>query len=76
MGLNLAESPRITPFEYLDRYLPAHWSRGNPVDIIGHAGAYRYGHAVKACLEDENVDGVLAIFTPQAMSLPPNLRKR
>ncbi len=25
---------------------------------------------MKACLEDENVDGVLAIFTPQAMSQP------
>jgi Acyl-CoA synthetase (NDP forming) len=62
----LAEST----LQYLDRYLPPHWSRGNPVDIIGDAGADRYHIAVKACLEDENVDGVLAILTPQAMSAP------
>ncbi len=40
------------------------------MDIIGDAGAERYYHAVKACLEDENVDGVLAILTPQAMTAP------
>lgn len=43
---------------------------GNPVDIIGDAQADRYHHAVKACLDDENVDGVLAILTPQAMTKP------
>jgi acetyltransferase len=40
------------------------------VDIIGDATAERYHHAVKACLEDDNVDGVLAILTPQAMTKP------
>jgi len=69
VGLSLAALGYDT-LQYLDRYLPVHWSRGNPVDIIGDAGADRYRHAVKACLEDENVDGVLAIFTPQAMSQP------
>ncbi|SFH57168.1 acetyltransferase [Nitrosospira sp. Nsp14] len=69
VGLSLAALADNT-LQYLDQYLPAHWSRGNPIDIIGDAGADRYRHAVKACLEDENVDGVLAIFTPQAMSQP------
>ena len=55
---------------YLDQHLPPNWSRGNPVDIIGDAQADRYEHAVKACLDDENVDGVLAILTPQAMTKP------
>ena len=40
------------------------------MDIIGDAQADRYHHAVKACLEDDNVDGVLAILTPQAMTKP------
>ena len=50
--------------------LPPNWSHGNPLDIIGDAGADRYRAAVQACLEDENVDGVLAILTPQAMTKP------
>ena len=40
------------------------------MDVIGDAQADRYQHAVKACLEDPNVDGVLAILTPQAMTKP------
>ena len=54
----------------LDAALPANWSRGNPVDIIGDAPAERYREAVRACLEDTAVDGVLAILTPQAMTRP------
>lgn len=69
LGLVLAPLADAT-LQYLDQHLPLHWSRGNPVDIIGDAGANRYHQAVKACLDDENVDGVLAIFTPQAMSAP------
>ncbi|MEO8332226.1 MAG: GNAT family N-acetyltransferase, partial [Gallionella sp.] len=56
--------------EYLNQHLPLNWPHGNPVDIIGDAQADRYQHAVKACLEDDNVDGVLAILTPQAMTKP------
>jgi acetyltransferase len=56
--------------EYLNQHLPPNWPHGNPVDIIGDAQADRYHHAVKACLEDDNVDGVLAILTPQAMTKP------
>jgi acetyltransferase len=56
--------------EYLNQHLPPNWPHCNPVDIIGDAQADRYYHAVKACLDDENVDGVLAILTPQAMTKP------
>jgi len=54
----------------LNQHLPSNWPHSNPVDIIGDAQADRYHHAVKACLDDENVDGVLAILTPQAMTKP------
>lgn len=54
----------------LNEALPPTWSKGNPVDIIGDAGPERYAAAVKACLEDKNVDGVLTILTPQAMTRP------
>ena len=54
----------------LDALLPATWSRGNPLDIIGDATAERYRHAVAQCLQDDGVDGVLVILTPQAMTQP------
>ena len=69
LGLPMAGLSDAT-MAYLDQHLPPNWSHGNPVDIIGDAQAERYRHAVKACLEDEGVDGVLAILTPQAMSRP------
>lgn len=50
----------------LNNALPRNWSKGNPVDLIGDASPSRFRTAVKACLDDENVDGVLVIFTPQS----------
>lgn len=49
----------------LNAELPRNWSKGNPVDIIGDASPVRFRMAVKACIDDPNVDGVLVIFTPQ-----------
>ncbi|MEM4719159.1 MAG: CoA-binding protein, partial [Nitrososphaerota archaeon] len=36
----------------LDAILPPHWSRGNPVDIIGDADVRRYAETLKICLSD------------------------
>ncbi len=69
LGLAIATLSDTT-IEQLNQVLPPNWPHGNPVDIIGDAQADRYHHAVKACLEDPNVDGVLAILTPQAMTKP------
>ncbi|MGA8863245.1 MAG: bifunctional acetate--CoA ligase family protein/GNAT family N-acetyltransferase [Gallionella sp.] len=69
LGLTMATLSEAT-IDYLNQHLPATWPHSNPVDIIGDAQADRYHHAVKACLEDDNVDGVLAILTPQAMTKP------
>jgi acetyltransferase len=69
LGLPLAELSAGT-IERLEAALPANWSQGNPLDLIGDADAARYDAAVGACLADENVDGVLAILTPQAMTAP------
>jgi acetyltransferase len=67
LGLPLAELAPAT-IERLKQALPATWSHGNPVDLIGDADAARYSQAMRACLEDSGVDGVLAILTPQAMT--------
>ncbi len=54
----------------LNEVLPATWSRGNPVDIIGDATPERYREAIDIVLKDPGVDGVLVILTPQAMTAP------
>ena len=69
LGLPLAELSAAT-LERLKPALPPAWSHGNPLDLIGDADAERYRAAVSACLGDDNVDGVLAILTPQAMTAP------
>ncbi len=69
LGLVMAELSEAT-IARLNEVLPPNWSHGNPVDIIGDAQVDRYQHAVAACLEDPNVDGVLTILTPQAMTKP------
>jgi acetyltransferase len=69
LGIQLAE---LTPetIEKLNAALPATWSHGNPVDVIGDAPPARYEAAVKACIDDPHTDGVLVILTPQAMTDP------
>ena len=69
LGVRLAELAPTT-IETLNTVLPASWSHDNPLDIIGDAGADRYRAAMQACLDDENVDGVLVMLTPQAMTKP------
>jgi len=54
----------------LNEVLPAVWSHGNPVDIIGDAPPERYQQAVDICLEDPGVGGAIVILTPQAMTQP------
>jgi acetyltransferase len=69
LGVRMAELSPAT-ITALNAVLPANWSRANPLDIIGDATAARYRAAVDACLRDDNVDGVLAMLTPQAMTRP------
>jgi acetyltransferase len=53
--------------ERLDAMLPASWSRGNPVDIIGDAPVERYVAALQALLQDPQSDAVLLIHAPTAI---------
>jgi len=59
----------------LNENLPEQWSHGNPVDVLGDARSKRVAKAVKAVLDDKNVDAVLVILTPQAMTNPINTAK-
>ncbi|HTX88095.1 MAG TPA: GNAT family N-acetyltransferase [Bacteroidales bacterium] len=54
----------------LNENLPAFWSHGNPVDVLGDARAKRISKATQIVLDDPGVDAVLVILTPQAMTSP------
>ena len=56
--------------EALNAALPPHWSHANPIDILGDASADRYQQALEICINDDNIDGILVILTPQAMTEP------
>ena len=63
---------KISPetMKKLNEKLPAFWSHGNPIDVLGDAKAGAYSEALKIVLDDEGVDAVIVILTPQAMSDP------
>ena len=54
----------------LNDYLPPYWSHGNPVDVLGDATPQRFARATEIVLEDKEVDAVLVLLTPQAMTNP------
>jgi acetyltransferase len=54
----------------LNESLPAAWSHGNPVDVLGDANSRRIEKVTQIMLEDPGVDAVLVILTPQAMTNP------
>lgn len=63
----------LARFEYetihaLEQYLPDAASAANPVDVLGDALADRYKFAIETVAADPNVDGLLVLATPQAMS--------
>jgi acetyltransferase len=59
----------------LDGVLPPHWSRGNPVDILGDAGAERYAEAADCFSGRNDMDGMLVICNPQAMTDPADVAR-
>ena len=59
----------------LNKTLPHYWSRGNPIDILGDAKADRYRAVAEACFKDENVDGLLIIYTPQGVLDPAEIAR-
>lgn len=74
MGGKLAKLSQQT-MDYLNSVLPPYWSHGNPIDILGDAKADRYKAVLETCLNDENVDGILLIYTAQAVAEPVEIAK-
>lgn len=67
--LELAKLSKST-MEKLDAVLPEHWSRANPVDIIGDATVERFSMSAEAVMDDTNVDATLVLFCPQRVTTP------
>ena len=61
--------------EKLDKILPKHWSRNNPIDVLGDAPPERYEAALNIVLKEKNVDGIIVILSPQAISKPTEVAK-
>ena len=50
------------------KMLPSNASLFNPVDIVGDATSERYAVVLNNAVKDPNIDGILVILTPQAMT--------
>jgi len=74
-GGKLAELSDKT-LDQLNTLLPPHWSRGDPVDILGDASPETYAKAVEIVSRDENNDGLLVILSPQAVTEPSKTAER
>nr|MBA2511524.1 GNAT family N-acetyltransferase [Rubrobacteraceae bacterium] len=74
-GGDLAEiSPQT--MEKLNDFLPAPWSHGNPVDVLGDADPERYAKTLETAAEDPESDGLLVVLTPQDMTDPTATAER
>lgn len=66
-GLAIARFENET-IQALESYLPDAASAANPVDVLGDSAADRYRFAIDTVSKDPNVDGILVILTPQALT--------
>ncbi len=66
IGLQFAEISEAAK-DKLRKFLPAAANVANPIDILGDAPAEVYGKALNIILDEEGVDGIVVLLTPQAM---------
>jgi len=62
--------------EDLNASLPAPWSHGNPIDVLGDADPERYAKTLETAAEDPESDGLLVVLTPQDMTDPTATAER
>ncbi len=66
VGVELTQLSGAT-LQQLDALLPATWSHGNPVDIIGDAPVERYVQALQVLHDDPGAGAVLLMHAPTAI---------
>ncbi|HET7776395.1 MAG TPA: acetate--CoA ligase family protein, partial [Azospira sp.] len=74
LGIPLANISQAT-IATLNAVLPPTWSHANPIDIVGDATPERYRDAILAGTQDPEVDGILVMLTPQAMTQPDEVAR-
>ncbi|HPW76940.1 MAG: succinyl-CoA synthetase subunit alpha [Candidatus Omnitrophica bacterium ADurb.Bin292] len=66
-GLKMAEMGSQTVSKLKEK-LPPTSNFSNPIDVIGDARHDRYEHALRTVIAEPNVDGIMVLLTPQAMT--------
>ena len=66
-GMSLARF-EVETIKSLEKQLPDAASAANPVDVLGDARGDRYRFALEIVSTDPNVDGIMVVLTPQAMT--------
>lgn len=66
-NINLATLEKET-VKKLREFLPAAANFHNPIDVLGDALADRYKKALEIIIKDKNVDAIIVLLTPQAMT--------
>lgn len=68
-GLKMADLSSET-INYLKKSLPPAANIHNPVDVLGDATEERYSAVFETVMNDECVDGIIVIVTPQTITRP------
>ncbi|MHB9128971.1 MAG: acetate--CoA ligase alpha subunit [Candidatus Humimicrobiaceae bacterium] len=75
MATDVCEENNITmpalekeTIDKLKEFLPEAANFNNPVDVLGDALADRYKKALEIIIKDKNVDAIIILLTPQAMT--------
>lgn len=71
-GLSLSSFDESTIERLREKLSPAA-SFYNPVDVLGDAHPDIYGYALETILDDPNVDGIIVLTSPQAMTDVKNI---
>jgi acetate---CoA ligase (ADP-forming) len=75
LGLKMV-APDAESQARLRAVLPAAAAVGNPIDVIGDAEPDRYIKALEVVQDDENIDAILVVVTPQNMTRPLELAEK
>jgi acetate---CoA ligase (ADP-forming) len=75
LGLKMV-SPSPASDAKLRTFLPTSAAFGNPVDVIGDADPDRYAKAFEVMQEDEKIDAIIVVVTPQNMTRPLELAEK
>ncbi len=74
-GLKMV-SPSKESDAKLRAFMPAAGAFGNPIDVIGDADPDRYVKAFEVMQDDETIDAIVVVVTPQNMTKPLELAEK